>query len=264
MGRISIIMMVCSRFEVVTFVSLIKDRLDEKTNKAYQARGAYASILKDLKSLGATVNGIKPEFLLTKNDFTCWWTAQLDRGKADGMGAAVHGELQRYYETLTKVFDEFVSRECWIHICLQVIKLFVLNKITIKHLRSLPGVEKDETEFNVILSKSNVFGVCENVLLKWFSYCHHKATGAWKRFTNFDADFRDGHAIASALRIYVKHRTPKALAQMFSNCNSEADFASNEKCIRRALNEVFCLNSGDEHTAVLDFSQIQLGDFYGK
>lgn len=73
----------------------------------------------------------------------------------------------------------------------QVIKLFVVNRLTPKLLKSLPGVDPKSLGAMHVVG-SNVYSPSEGLLLGWLSYHHAQIQPTDKLVvSNFDSDLHD-------------------------------------------------------------------------
>jgi hypothetical protein len=232
----------------------------------------YGELLNSLKVLGASLSFIKPESLLSADEFRHWWRSKLKKSQREGNLTAANLQREEYYTKLELNF-KYVSLESWIHLLMQVGKLFAIDKITIKHLRNLPGVviRDDEQNPPPILSK-HVLSHSENVLLKWASSSYHRSTGIWKKINNFEQDFRDGTVIAHVLVAYLSElQIPACMKNIVWLCDGEEDFAQNQRLLIQALNELFSSKtseskislSGNDKVGQIEFGNIKLGDLYG-
>ena len=59
---------------------------------------------------------------------------------------------------------------------MQVVRVFVLARVTVKSLRSLPGMEGCQMPPDSALLNSNVYSTAEAVLLAWLTAHFHKVS----------------------------------------------------------------------------------------
>jgi hypothetical protein len=90
---------------------------------------AYDSLFQYLCGNGAFLNVIKPEYLLAIADFVNLKNPKLTTAQR----AVFQSNIENFYQVL--------SRDSWIYIICQIIKVFVFRRITTTGLKSLPGVE---------------------------------------------------------------------------------------------------------------------------
>ena len=122
------------------------------------------------------------------------------------------------------------SAPAWASILYQVVKCYILNRVTPAHYAQLPGVDQSRPTLGVsegttppttaggsdgaaakpkpkrrrrqradpALAGSNVYSVSEGILLKWLTY-HFTAMAPPqpRRIVNFDRDLRDGAVLCA-------------------------------------------------------------------
>ena len=57
---------------------------------------------------------------------------------------------------------------------MQVVRVFVLARVTVKTLKSLPGMEACQTPPDSALLNSNVYSTAETILLAWLTAHYYK------------------------------------------------------------------------------------------
>ncbi|KAJ3017572.1 UNVERIFIED_CONTAM: Cilia- and flagella-associated protein 47 [Siphonaria sp. JEL0065] len=158
-----------------------------------RVRSLYKTLnetLSGLTSAGALLSSVKPEFLMTVEDFRLYVTSQMDTMQANNKGASVHDEYVAYLKQIEAHF-QIITKEAWISVISQVIKIYALQIITPKHFRALPGISSDEVQLNwPIISKGNIYSTSEAILLRWASYHMWKRNSILTRLTNFGDDFK--------------------------------------------------------------------------
>ncbi|XP_032888183.1 cilia- and flagella-associated protein 47 [Amblyraja radiata] len=150
----------------------------------------------------------------------------------------------------TNIFDlnedvfESISKRSWTDILLQIYKVFVLSRLTVKDinnmhsnlrcLESLPRINADPLS-------SNVYSIGERVLLTWLNFhyesmrksvwaCSTKGAAPPTRWIiNFDLDLLDGLVLAAVLAAYCPDVIPTYLENMFT-CPSTP-----EQCLHNSL-----------------------------
>ena len=162
-----------------------------RKEQAQQYLHQYEKILTFLRSYGAFLNFVKPEFLLDLDDF-----------KRIVSSREVSGELsQNVIKEWRKIENRFsaVSSYCWTSLIFQVVKVFVVSRVSMRSLRSLPISATIEVGKNYF-TKSNLYSVSEMVLLKWMtSHFFQALPTVASCITNFDQDLRNGLALYSLL-----------------------------------------------------------------
>ena len=110
--------------------------------------------------------------------------------------------------------------DAWINVVFQVLRVFVLQRVTLKQYKNLSGVAFNPTlgshnnEFGTTselkaadsaMSGSNVFSLAESTLLRWMSLHANLSTASavpvW--LTNFDKDLEDGTALCQLVASHI-------------------------------------------------------------
>ena len=153
-----------------------------------------------MKTFGALLNCVKPEYLLSFEDFQ-----RLHMDPRHPTGLPLGDELCAWFEKHYRLLHE----GSWLILLYQTVKLFVLNRLTPRLLKSLPGV--DAKAITVPPSSgSNLYSQPESILLAWLSY-HHAQVSPGDRLwlANFDEDLHDCRVFASALASHVPSLTDR-------------------------------------------------------
>jgi hypothetical protein len=89
------------------------------------------------------------------------------------------GEVEENFDT--------ISVQAWNAVLAQIFKVFVLGRVTVKGLKSLPGANALELAPEATMVGSNYFSVAECCLMAWMSAHATREFGAKaRRVTNFD------------------------------------------------------------------------------
>ena len=116
----------------------------------------YEELINFLKINGAHLNTVRPEYLLQKDDYSKFLKMY---PKEENMKQ----------KTVDRVF-EYLSKESWITVFYQILRIYFLNRVTPKNFKTLPGVPINESTVDQPMSKSNIYSVSESILLKWMNY----------------------------------------------------------------------------------------------
>ncbi|KAJ3408159.1 Cilia- and flagella-associated protein 47 [Chytriomyces hyalinus] len=198
----------------------------------------YSDCLVSLTASGALLSCVKPQHLMTLEDFKVFASIQIEK-MSESCGASVHDELIESQKRVEMNFDA-VSKEAWILVFSQIIRVYCLQVITTKHFRNLRGVGSDEAELRwPSISKGNIYSTGEVLLLRWASYHMWKRTGQLTRLINFASDFKHGLPIAHLMISHI----PELEATVFANfdfaCTSREHFETNIRIINAALKELY-------------------------
>ncbi|KAJ3144304.1 Cilia- and flagella-associated protein 47 [Geranomyces variabilis] len=158
-------------------------------------------ILTYLSSMGALISAIKPEFLLSFDEYKLLQQLNLAQQKRD-MGAPIYEEHQDYKQKIEQFYSA-ISKDTWCTLLLQIVRVFVALPVTLRQLRTLPGVDKAEMTMDwQPLSKAR--SSCENALLRWIAFHSWRMTGKARPYTSFAAtEFHGGVALAHLLCAHI-------------------------------------------------------------
>jgi len=213
-----------------------------KREEAQQLLGMYSEMLTFLKSYGALVNTVVPEYLLP---FESFQRLYMD-GKASGGGGMLE-EQRPWYEA----YYSLVNGATWMMLLYQTVRLFVLNRLTPKLLKSLPGVNHKYLPAHFVYQGSNCYSSAEVVLLQWLTYHHSQCSPNDKIVvSNFDADLHDCRVFASVLMSHVPS-TKKALVNL-RKTDTAKGLVENAAILHSALQSLgldFCPSAQDLATA---------------
>ncbi|KAK2949545.1 putative Cilia- and flagella-associated protein 47 [Blattamonas nauphoetae] len=125
----------------------VKDRPIVHTERLQAILSHYTAILAFIRSYGGGVSELRPEYFLKWADYA--------RFVADVyVSSRFHYPVPDVNEILfavqksqeTKETFAVVSNIAWTTLLLQIIKLFVLSKVTLKRFKALPGIFKEEKQ----------------------------------------------------------------------------------------------------------------------
>ena len=194
-----------------------------KREQPQQLFKQYEECLAHLKGHGALLNHIRPEALLNRHDYVNICSHREATKLTPSQLLARKKELEKEHKR--------VSQPSWIAVLYQVIKVYVLNRVTQKQYDVLPGVDpkrplpgfngdrartadsgdsgkkkkkKRKPKADPALAGSNIYSVSEGLLLKWLTY-HFVSLGPEnpRRITNFEEDLRDGSVLCHLLQSHV-------------------------------------------------------------
>jgi len=203
-----------------------------KREAAGQLCSQYEKLLTFLKTHGALLNFVKPEFLLDAEDFM-----RVNDISAESL--LVPEEDLTPLQQMAAAFDT-VSVQSWNAVLLQTFKIFILARVTPKALRSIPGFElegggRGKRRADRALGGSNIYSVAESVLLSWATAHYQKALPAVAfRVRNFSKDLRDGLVFYSLL---VNHWPSLSSYYMMMRkpCKRDSDYVENAETVVRML-----------------------------
>ncbi|XP_013416633.1 cilia- and flagella-associated protein 47 isoform X1 [Lingula anatina] len=222
----------------------------DPTERALQVHWQHSTLLTFLKSQGASVASIKPEYLMTPGDYKHWIQVQKQM-KAQEMSGQDEDQINsgprtENEEMLEDQLFEAVSKRAWTDLMLQLLKTLVLSRITPRQFRTMQAPDKHHAlpTVNPDPLSSNVYCVGERIVLAWLNHCyeqyrHHIWDGSPKGgvppsrwIVNFDFDLLDGLVLGACLGAYVPFLIKTHLQGMYS-CPTTA-----EQCLHNALKVV--------------------------
>lgn len=172
------------------------DRKNDKAALRYLL-GSYEALLAFLRAHGAMLASAKAESMLPLDDYL-----KLVAGGAP-LSRAKRSTLRRAHSV--------AHPEAWLELVMQLIKVFVLGRITPRSFRTLPGMlDAPAIATDPHLSTSNLYSSSEVLLLKWLAHhtvaadseaCAAIAAGTRTPFalSSFDETLRDGHVFAACI-----------------------------------------------------------------
>ncbi|MEW5311269.1 MAG: hypothetical protein WDW38_002999 [Sanguina aurantia] len=204
---------------------------------AKQMLAQYDAVLLFLKRHGALLNAVKAEMLLEEDDFVRVLNDRMNQSSLVEETEAVDlwGDVEQNFDA--------VSNQCWTNVMLQVFKIFVLSRVTLKTLKALPGMASLSLPPDSAFTGSNVYSVPESILLAWASAHYTREFGAKvARVTNFDSDFASGAVLFSLLAGYWPSLASKRRLLRLGTSNGGAvrqgDYLDNAEVIIKILAEL--------------------------
>ncbi|PNW70067.1 hypothetical protein CHLRE_17g704300v5 [Chlamydomonas reinhardtii] len=198
-----------------------------------QLLGQYDAVLVFLKSHGCLLNAVKPEMLLEFDDF-CRVMNERSTAATDN-----HDELEAL-EMWAEVESNFdlVSGQAWNATIMQIFKVFVLGRVTLKSLRALPGLEGCELPPDSSIIGSNYYSVSESSLLAWMSaHCLREFGPKFPRITNFDSDLSDASVLFALLSGYWPGLDKKK-KMLRLDCRDEQDKRENAEMVLKIMTDL--------------------------
>jgi hypothetical protein len=228
----------------------------------------YIELLNCLKSSGALLNSIKPEFLLSfaefrqqilpKSNVIFDLSPSLKQG--DPVTAASHAdqafsslteEHKLYYETIERYFN-VISGEAWCTLTFQIIKVYLLhrifNRVPKQPLQSL--TDSTSTSGSSASACDPALGDVESYLLKWASSHESFQRGFPVQLRNFGTDFADGTVIANIVLSHFDHWEAKkediyhCLSKLHLSCQTPDEFSHNAVIVNTLLRTLFGIEKG--------------------
>ncbi|NXH20533.1 CFA47 protein, partial [Bucco capensis] len=224
----------------------------DPVERILQLHWQHSTLLAFLKSQGASLPHVLPEFLLEPDDYKKWIEVQtgLKGPLAEGKGSGVSSEQQLL--VLEDSMLERVSTRVWTDVLLQLYKVFVLPRVcsggipelfTSGKLQSMPRIKAEPLS-------SNIYSPPERVILTWLNkhYEENRET-VWKDcqqgevppkrwIVNFDRDLLDGLVLAAQLAAYCPYLITTHFVRMYTNARSAEQLLHNNLILVSAMHAV--------------------------
>lgn len=153
----------------------------------------YNEMLIFLKGHGALLNTVDPKGLLTSDEYLTIKVQEFVKSQDKNPFDNVIKDYQN------KCLEEYhnYSISCWTTLLYQIIRILVLFRVSPINFFNCPGITEgngvQKPQIDSTVTGSDIFGISENLLLKWLTYHHHKMHGAYlKRVTNFTDNLTNG------------------------------------------------------------------------
>ncbi|OQS03556.1 hypothetical protein THRCLA_04122 [Thraustotheca clavata] len=210
----------------------------QRKEQLTQLIGQYTELLRFLKSYGALLNDIRPEQLLDQDMYVRWNEVE---SKNTGMVVSAHSAVNRR-AFLEKEWAR-ISNHVWLKIIFQIIKCFILFRISMKTFQNLPGIVAEPVKTQPILArdcaKSNVYSESEMVLVQWL--LHHSKRAATvsepRILSDLQSDLRDCVVLSYVLISHVPSLSQEngPLCGFHRNPTTQDQILENASALRNAL-----------------------------
>ncbi|KAI9205277.1 uncharacterized protein BJ171DRAFT_615867 [Polychytrium aggregatum] len=213
---------------------------DDKIKILYKQ---YVDLLDQLAAVGGLVSSVRAEYLLSCEDFKRCNNQTIEALKSDH-GGYIHDEQLEQHRRVERYFG-IISKENWIVVLAQIIRVYVAQMQSLKHFRALQGVQKDEADLDWKHGgPGDIYSVSEFVLLKWVSYHSWKRTGVVKRLLDFSQSFKGCTPLMDLLVAHI----PSLQQLYFSEFNrdpvEQEEILNNATMITAALCDLYPNCSG--------------------
>ncbi|GMH42128.1 hypothetical protein BSKO_10047 [Bryopsis sp. KO-2023] len=165
-----------------------------KKEAAEQLLGHFDWMVTHLKSHGALLNTVRPELLLEAEDFQ-----RIMLGRATKASTLEEEDAIDLWKVVEENFELF-SKQAWSTLFLQITKIFLFSRVTLKGVRDICNIEQLPQINQKVLIGSNIYSVAESILLEWLTENLRKGLPECSfRVTNFDSDLRSGVVLFALL-----------------------------------------------------------------
>ncbi|NXO80792.1 CFA47 protein, partial [Sitta europaea] len=222
----------------------------DPVERMFQLHWQHSELLSFLKSQGAYLSHVMPEFLLAPEDYEIW--TEVNTGLRVGSMRSSGKFSGRGLFILEKRTFETMSKRAWTDVLLQIYKVFVLPRVSShvipdpsssESLPNMPGI-KSETLY------SNIYSRYERDVLIWLNKHYEKNRKiVWKDsqrggippmrwIVNFDHDLLDGLVLAAQMAAYCPFLIPTHFIKMYTNPRTHEQFLHNSLILVNALHAI--------------------------
>uniref|UniRef100_UPI00398E85F1 cilia- and flagella-associated protein 47-like isoform X2 n=1 Tax=Pristiophorus japonicus TaxID=55135 RepID=UPI00398E85F1 len=206
----------------------------DPVERILQLHWQYSTLLTFLRAQGACLAHVKPAFLFDPTEFKQWNQLQ---------SCAQSTECAEIFDLDDDVFES-ISKHSWTDMLLQIYKVLVLSRLTMKDINSIFGNQKcleNVPRINAEPLSSNIYSTGERVLLTWLNFhyetmrsavwecCLKGAVPSTRWIINFDLDLLDGLVLAAVLAAYCPDLIPTHFENMYTSP------ATPEQCLHNSL-----------------------------
>lgn len=204
------------------------DGIIKKVDKMKVVLKQYETLILFLQGNGAFLSTIRPYYLLSYSEYNLF--------VKNFPNEFVNSNALRMSEQRFR----YISLDCWITLFYQMIKIYSLNKITLKTLKNLPNIPIEKQTFpDHYLEGSNIYSTPENLLLRWLElYIEQMSPVTKPRLQNFGADIKDSLCYLYLLQAYIGPSINKFNVNLKPICKNEDDFLYNAEKILGVLHDL--------------------------
>ncbi|XP_027672760.2 cilia- and flagella-associated protein 47 [Falco cherrug] len=217
----------------------------------------HSTLLSFLKSQGAYLPHVMPEFLLEPDDYKKWLEVQtLLRGhsaelkKRDAKNSGIVSD-KNLFILEDSVFEK-MSKRAWTDVLLQIYKVFVLPRVSSHSMTDLFSLESVQNMPRIKSEplSSNIYSPYERTILTWLNKHYEKnRKTVWKDcqkggvppmrwIVNFDRDLLDGLVLAAQLAAYCPYLIATHFVRMYTNPRTPEQFLHNCLILVNAMHVV--------------------------
>lgn len=206
---------------------------EEKKDSTLELMANYERLLTFLKANGGLVNMCKAKYFLSHHQFSR--VLNLEEDTESNSGHDNEAELKRIRDQAEKGFSQR-SKQCWLTVMYQVVKVFILSRVTPKQYKTLAGMTAEAADIDHGTLVSNVYSHGESILLHWLTYHFaNENPHAARRLVNFDSDLADGLVLAAVLLAHSPNL--KSLGTIIHDCKDAEHRLANCRMVCDALKE---------------------------
>ncbi|XP_021263655.1 cilia- and flagella-associated protein 47 isoform X2 [Numida meleagris] len=229
----------------------------DPVERMLQLHWQYSTLLTFLKSRGASLPHVIPEYLFEPDDYKKWTKMQaVLQAHAANSKKGVEKNLVIFSNKQLLILEdsvfETISKQAWTDVLLQVYKVFVLPRVSSHNTADLINLEKMQNvpRINSEILSSNIYSPYERIILTWLNknYENNRKT-VWKDaqkgevplrrwIVNFDRDLLDGLVLAAQMAAYCPFLIATHFVRMYTNPRTSAQFLHNCLILVNAMHAV--------------------------
>ncbi|XP_015672831.1 cilia- and flagella-associated protein 47 [Protobothrops mucrosquamatus] len=214
--------------------------------RVVQLHWQHSTMITFLKSQGASLSHIMPQFLLDFEDYMIWSRLQLilKIQKSD--------EDDNYIYVLDDSIFETVSKRAWTDVLLQIYKILILQRVSVLEDTGQTNIEDTEhlPKISIDPLSSNIYSSSERILLIWMNRHFEKTRKiVWKNckkgdipptrwIVNFDRDLHDGLVLAAQLASYCPYLISTHFVNMYTHPTSSEQYLHNALILVNAFHAI--------------------------
>ncbi|NWW79211.1 CFA47 protein, partial [Climacteris rufus] len=222
----------------------------DPVERIFQLHWQHSELLAFLKSQGAYLSHVLPEFLLDPEDYKLWIKMHtvLKRGSVRTSCSL----SDKHFFVLEDSMFETLSKQAWTDVLLQIYKVFVLPRVSsrvnpdpssLESMENMPRIKSEPLS-------SNIYSRYERTILIWLNKHYEKNRKiVWKDgqrggipprrwIVNFDQDLLDGLVLAAQMASYCPYLIPTHFIKMYTNPRTHEQFLHNSLILVEALHAV--------------------------
>jgi len=143
---------------------------DDFNKSVIQIKNQYDILIRFLQGEGAFLNTIFPEYLMEFSKYKKYLEGDPNTAKLLPTNWAKNKRL--------KSIHKYINTESWILLIYQILKIYYLNRVTLKNFKQSIMHLKEEEQLNFLtnmkITSSNVYSTPEQLLLKWLQINYDK------------------------------------------------------------------------------------------
>ncbi|KFV07421.1 Calponin homology domain-containing protein 2, partial [Tauraco erythrolophus] len=221
----------------------------DPVERVLQLHCQHSALLAFLKSQGAYLPHVLPEFLFEPDDYKKWIKVQtVLKGDVKHSGIFSNENILILKDS---VF-ETMRKRAWTDVLLQVYKVFVLPRVSSRNVTDLFSLESMQNmpRINLEPLSSNIYSPYERTILTCLNKhyetnrktvwkdCQKGGVPPMRWIVNFDRDLLDGLVLAAQLAAYCPYLIATHFVRMYTNPRTPEQFLHNCLILVNAMHAV--------------------------